>query len=299
MSAGGNIYDLGYRGYDGPRLGRGAVTLGLLRATLKSAYGIGRGGRAKIAPFGLLVLEILPAVIAVGITAIATQAGAGEVLEEASPIQHASYQGLTGTILTLFLAAQAPELFGRDQRYGVLPLYFSRLLTRSDYAGARVGGLVLAVFLLSLLPHLILVFGTVLSAPDPITGLGEAAPDIPRFLAVTLQASLLLSCVAAIVAAWTPRRAYATAGIIAAFLIPSVIAIVVVELAVSDVTRFIVLFSPADLVDGFNAAIFGTLPDGPAVTEADLPDWVYVIASVVWIGVLFGVIVRRYQKLTA
>ncbi len=299
MSAGGNIYDLGYRGYDGPRLGRASVTLGLLRSTLKSAYGIGRGGRAKIAPFGLLVLEILPAVIAVGITAIATQAGAGDVLEEASPIRHASYQGLTGTILTLFLAAQAPELFGRDQRYGVLPLYFSRLLTRADYAGARVGGLVLAVFLLAVLPHLILVFGTVLSAPDPIAGRGEAAPDIPRFLAVTLQASLLLSCVAAIVAAWTPRRAYATAGIIAAFLIPSVIAIVVVELAVSDVTRFIVLFSPADLVDGFNAAIFGTLPDGPAVRSADLPDWVYVVASIVWIVVLFGVIVRRYQKLTA
>ena len=155
------------------------------------------------------------------------------------------------------------------------------------------------VFLLAVLPHLILVFGTVLSAPDPITGLGDAAPDIPRFLAVTLQASLLLSCVAAIVAAWTPRRAYATAGIIAAFLIPSVIAIVVVELAVSDVTRFIVLFSPADLVDGFNAAIFGTLPDGPAVRSADLPDWVYIAASVVWIAVLFAIIVRRYQKLTA
>ena len=30
----------------------------------------------------------------------------------------------------LFCAAQAPELFGRDQRYGVLPLYFSRALTR-------------------------------------------------------------------------------------------------------------------------------------------------------------------------
>ena len=31
MTAGGNIYDLGYRGYDGPRLGRRTVTLGLLR----------------------------------------------------------------------------------------------------------------------------------------------------------------------------------------------------------------------------------------------------------------------------
>jgi hypothetical protein len=41
----------------------------------------------------------------------------------------------------LFCAAQAPELFGRDQRYGVLPLYFSRVLTSIDYALARTGGL--------------------------------------------------------------------------------------------------------------------------------------------------------------
>ena len=299
MTTDGNIYDLGYRGYDGPRSGRTAVTFGLLRATLSAAYGIGRGGKAKIAPFVLLALESLPAVLAVGITAIASQAGAGGALEEASPIQHPTYQGLTGTILTLFLAAQAPELFGRDQRYGVLPLFFSRLLTRTDYAFARVGGLVVAVFVLSILPHLVLTLGAILSASDPLTGLGEEAPDIPRYLAVTLQSSLLLSAVAAAVACWTPRRAYATAGIIAAFLIPSVITILIVELAVTDVARLVVLFSPADLVDGFNAAVFGTIPDGPAVSTADLPGWTYAVASVVWIVVLLGAILRRYQRLTA
>ena len=37
MSATGNIYDLGYQGYDGPRQGRVAVTTGLLRGTLAAA----------------------------------------------------------------------------------------------------------------------------------------------------------------------------------------------------------------------------------------------------------------------
>ena len=59
------------------------------------------------------------------------------------------------------------------------------------------------------------------------------------------------------------------------------------------------LFSPADLVDGFNAAVFGTIPDGPAVFNADLPGWTFVVASVVWIVVLLGAILRRYQRLTA
>ena len=43
----GSIYDLGYRGYDGPRYGRPTVLLALLRRSLQEAYGIGRGGRAK------------------------------------------------------------------------------------------------------------------------------------------------------------------------------------------------------------------------------------------------------------
>ena len=70
----GNIYDLCYRGYDGPRFGRPTVALGLLRQTLREAYGIGRGGRAKVAPFLLLILNTLPALLAVGITALARQA---------------------------------------------------------------------------------------------------------------------------------------------------------------------------------------------------------------------------------
>ena len=104
----------------------------------KAAYGIGRGGRAKIAPLTLVGLAVLPAVLAVGISALAAQAGAGDVLEQASPVRYETYHGLTVTLLMLFCAAQAPELFGRDQRYGVLPLYFSRALSRIDYA-ARQG----------------------------------------------------------------------------------------------------------------------------------------------------------------
>ncbi|MEJ7695213.1 MAG: ATP-binding cassette domain-containing protein [Candidatus Limnocylindrales bacterium] len=80
----------------------------------------------------------------------------------------------------LFCAAQAPELFGRDQRYGVLPLYFSRVLTRADYAVARLAGLFLAVLVVCLLPQLVLTVGGVLAATDPATGLaGEAARHPP------------------------------------------------------------------------------------------------------------------------
>ena len=52
----GSIYDLGYRRYEGPRLGRAHAVRSLFAHSLRSSYGIGRGGRAKIAPIALLVL---------------------------------------------------------------------------------------------------------------------------------------------------------------------------------------------------------------------------------------------------
>ena len=298
MSSQGSIYDLCYQGYDGPRLGRLPVTLGLLRATFRAAYGIGRGGRAKIAPFVLAGLGLLPAVLAVGIAALAAQAGAGGALAEASPIRHETYQSLTYTLIMLFCAAQAPELFGRDQRYGVLPLFFSRVLTRTDYALARTGGLFLAVFLVSVVPQVVLTVGGILAAADPLTGFSDEAPDIPRYLAVSVLGAAMLSGVAAAIAAWTPRRAYATAAIIAAFIIPSVVAILVAELAVGDLARIIVLLSPGDIVDGLNAAVFGTFADSPAVAASGLPGWAFVVAAMVGIGGLLVIIVRRYQGIS-
>lgn len=294
----GNIYDLGYRGYDGPRAGRPAVALGLLRHTLREAYGIGRGGRAKIAPFLLLVLNALPALLAVGITALANQAGAGG-LEEGVPIRHDTYQSLTSTLVMLFCAAQAPELFGRDQRYGVLPLYFSRVLTRVDYALARTGGLFLAVLIVTMVPQLILTVGGVLAAADPVTGVQDDLPDVPSYVAVSLLASGVLAGVAAVIAAHTPRRAYATAAIIAAFILPPVVVAIFGELAVGDIADVAHLISPGDVVEGLNAAIFGVVAEGsPAVIAADLPGWVYIAASVVFIAGSLALVLRRYLSVT-
>jgi len=81
-AATGSIYDLGYRGYDGPRSGRPVVVRALLRQSLQEAYGIGRGGRAKVAPFLLLIFNAVPAMLAVGISAFLNQAGGSDVLEQ-------------------------------------------------------------------------------------------------------------------------------------------------------------------------------------------------------------------------
>ena len=295
----GNIYDLGYRGYDGPRLGRLAVLLGLMRQSLQEAFGIGRGGRAKVAPFLLLILNTLPALLAVGFTALARQSGAGDLLEAANPFRHAGYWSLTSTLVMLFCAAQAPELFGRDLRYGVLPLYFSRVLTRIDYGLARTGGLFIAILIVTLTPQLVLTIGGILAAPDPSAGLEKELPEIPRYLAVTLLGSAVFAGVSSVVASYTPRRAYSVAAIIALFILPPIVVNIIAALSVPDVARVLLLASPSDVVDGVNGAVYGPLTiAGETIILGTLEGWVYVVTASAYVLGSVAIIVRRYLTVT-
>ena len=88
---GGSIYDLGYRVYEGPRLGRRAAVGALLFHTLRTAYGLGRNARSKILPVGVVLLAIVPPLLAIGILVLFAQfAGAmdaAEALEALQPIR--------------------------------------------------------------------------------------------------------------------------------------------------------------------------------------------------------------------
>jgi len=299
---GGSIYDLGYRGYDGPRLGRRSAVRALFAHAVRTCFGIGRGGRAKIPPFVLSGLAILPAVIAVGFSALAAQAGpGGEAIEQASPIRYDSYYGLVGILVMLFCAGQAPELFGRDQRYGVLPLYFSRVLTRADYALAKVFGLIAVVAGVVLAPYVVLFIGRVFVAPDPITGLRDEIDAVPRFVAQALLVAGLLGGLASLISSWTPRRAYAIAAIIAVFIIPPIIVAILGSGGVgtnTDIARIAVLLSPGDILVGTNAAIFGSIPDSPTVAALDMPGWSFVLAAIVGALGSIGLTVRRYRRIS-
>jgi len=295
---GGSIYDLGYQGYHGLRMPRRAVVAALFWQTLRACYGIGRGARAKIAPFALAGLALIPAILAVGIAALIAQAGpAGSRLDSFSPIHYYTYAGAIAVFVMLFCAAQAPELFGRDQRFGVLPLYFSRALARTDYAVARTGGLMVGLLLMVLVPQLLLFVGRVLNAPDPGTGWGLESPNLPPILLQGLLTVLLLGGISAAIASHTPRRAYATAAIIAVFIIPPVIVGLVSHVARGGLGRYAVLISPGDLLDHTNAILFRTFADGPDLVPRDLPDGAYLGVAIIGIVVSFGLTIRRYQRL--
>jgi ABC-2 type transport system permease protein len=300
MTGRGNIYDLGYRGYEGERLGRRGAITALLTHSLRTAYGLGRGTRSKIVPMGLAVFAVLPALLALGIVALVSQVGvAGEAIERISPIRYSTVFPLIATLVMLFCASQAPELFGRDQRAGVLPLYFTRAVSRDDYAIARLLGLLVGVVALVLAPQLILFLGRVLAALDPLEGLRDEIPSLPTALAVAVLAVGLFGSVAAAISASTPRRSYATAAIIAVFVVPSIVAQVLAELAGGTMAQIAVLLSPGEVLEGVNSALFDVRSGSDAVRAADLDGWVFVVAAVVWIAASVTMLLRRYRGIVA
>lgn len=298
-SATGSIFDLGYRGYDGPRLGRRHAIYALFVYSLRSAYGIGRSGRAKIVPIGLAILAVLPAVISIAVRAFAAQSGAGAEAAEIDPIKYSSYYGFISTIVMLFVAAQAPELLGRDQRYHVLALYFSRALLRIDYIVAKAGAFATAILILILIPQAVIFVGLVISNADVMAALGDNIGSVAPVVAVAATIAALLGSIGLAISAFTPRRAYATAAIMAIFIVPGVVAQLVLRSTTGGLTKYIVLAAPGSVIDGVNAFLFGTRPGAREVVRADLPGALYLGVAVVVAIVLIGILVRRYQRIEA
>ncbi len=296
----GSIYDIGYRKYDGPRLGRAHAVRSLFLHSLRSSFGIGRGGRAKIAPLTLGFLACIPAIAIIAAQALVRQLPGGGQLEDQLPIRYDSYASTISLFIILFCAAQAPDLFGRDQRHSLLSLYFSRALRREDYALARIGGFVLAIFLLQMLPFVLLVLGQVLLATDIVKGAADDLPEMAAAVVQTLLTAGLLGGISMAISAFTPRRAYAVAGIIAVFMIPGIVAGIVIGLGAMDMGPWLSLLSPTSILEGTNAFLFG-VPLGSAFEGFifDVPAVAYFLAALAGNAGAVVLTIRRFQGLRA
>jgi ABC-2 type transport system permease protein len=150
----GVIHNIGYRRYEADRLGRPQIVRALMWHSLRGAFGIGRGAKAKIFPVLLFALMCLPA--AVNAVALATNPSGGPIV---------SYDGyvpsLRAIAMLIFVALQAPHMVSGDLRSHTLPLYFARPIGRLDYPIAKLAAFVLACLAMIEIPLLLLYLGNV------------------------------------------------------------------------------------------------------------------------------------------
>ena len=212
----GAVYDRGYRPYDGPRGRRGAATLALYKASMRRALGLRRPWRQKVAPFLLLGVVTIPAIVNVGI---------GYVLRDRfEPFEIVTYREYVGVsaALLLFVALVAPDVICPDRRQKVLPLMFARPLLGTDYVVAKVGAIATILFAFSYLPQVVLYVGNMLvsdAALDYLTGHLDVLWQVP--LAVVVL-SIYYAVIGCALASLTDRRIVAGASVIGLFLLTSI-----------------------------------------------------------------------------
>jgi len=297
----GVIHDLGYRRYDGPRLGRAAIIRALAWHSLRSAFGIGRGAKAKIVPILAFILMCLPAIV--NAVAVAQQPGQ-------PPIVHYdtyTYQ-LRTLVMLIFVAAQAPELVSRDLRSHVLPLYLSRPVRRLDYPLAKYAAFTAACLLLVEIPLLILYLGNLLSASGG-SGVWEQTKALIPGLGVGALWAILLAAIGLVLASFTGRRAYATGMIAIYFFLTWILAGILVDIARQGTGPGLVtsgiplgarlpgLISPFTVLDGVRQWLGGTSP-GPIPPPGSAGAW-YGVMFVVLLAVSLGGLAARYRKVGA
>jgi ABC-2 type transport system permease protein len=255
-------------------------------------FGIGRSLSSKVGPIGLAVIAFVPAVFQLGIASIAPA--------EIEVIRPEDYFQLIEVVLAVFCAVVAPELAGRDQRTQTLSLYFSRALRRQDYALAKFAALITGMLAITVIPQVMMFIGNGLAANDFGDYLRDDWADLPSILGSAILLSCLIAGIGLVIAAQTPRRAYSTVGILAAFLLTSAVGASIFEAVDQDIGRFVLLLSPFHVARGFTFWFFdATFDPRTQLAEADFSGITYAIDAALVTLVMLALLLRRYEKISS
>ena len=214
----GEVYDIGYRRYEGPREGRNRARLALWTNGVRTALGLGRGTRAKVLPILLFASTMVPAAIFVIMASLAEDFGVSDIVEVPG---HADYYDVVSILVLMFSAIIAPELLCADRRSQVLQLYLVRPLTPTDYVAGRWLAFFTIVLALVYSGQIVMFVGFTFAAEEPLDYIRANWLDVPRFLAAGAVVAVFVTTIPLAVSGFTARRAYAAGFVIGLFIISS------------------------------------------------------------------------------
>ncbi|MGW1179794.1 ABC transporter permease [Streptomyces drozdowiczii] len=284
------IHNIGYRAYDGPRLGRAYARRSLYSQTLRGSFGLGRSAKSKVLPMLLFGVMCLVAAI---IVAVAIAAPGTTKL----PIKYTSFAIYLQAVIGLFIAAQAPQAVSRDLRFKTVPLYFSRPIEHGDYVLAKFAAMASAVFVLTGAPVVILYIGALLGKFD----FGEQTKWFAQGMVSVLLLSVLFAGLGLVMAALTPRRGFGVAAVIALLTITYGAVTTVQGIAWSTGSEgavpYLGLFSPITLIDGVQTAFLGATSAFPGGNGPGAGiGVVYLLVVLALIAGSYAVLMRRYRR---
>ncbi|MFC4464809.1 ABC transporter permease [Streptomyces xiangluensis] len=283
------IHNIGYRNYDGPRLGRAYARRSLYSQSLRGSYGLGRSVKSKVLPMLLFVVMCVPAAIMVAV-AVATTA-------KDLPVDYTRYAIFLQAVIGLYVASQAPQSVSRDLRFKTVPLYFSRPIETADYVRAKYAALASAMFILTAAPLLVLYVGALLAKLD----FTDQTKGFAQGLVSVALLSLLFAGIGLVISAVTPRRGFGIAAVIATLTISygavSTVQAIAYEQNSTGAIAWLGLFSPITLIDGVQTAFLGASSSFPGeVGPSSGEGVVYLLVVLGLIAGCYGLLMRRYRK---
>ena len=294
----GTVFDIGYQRYTGKREGRGRSRKAVFKDGVRTALGIGRGGRAKVLPwFFIAVLTAIALVMAIVAGAADRLGGAGTADKIHLP-SHSDYYGIASILVFVFAAVVGPELLCRDKRDGVIHLYLVRPLTGTDYIAARWAAFLTIMSVALWLPQIILLLGLSMGDPKPMQYLALHWLDIPRFLLAGLALAVFATTLALLTASFTTRRAYASVFLVGLFVISTPFTVGLAHEIGGPVGRWISMFNLTSIPVHVNDIIFGKTSgitkDAPA---RELGSTILVAWYFGWVVVPGAILWARYRRL--
>jgi ABC-2 type transport system permease protein len=287
----GVIHNIGYQAYEGERLGRAQIVRALTWHSLRSAFGFGRGAKAKIVPALTFIVICLPAVVSAVSVALSKS--------HTRPLTYDVYAPqIRIFVLIVFIAAQAPELVSRDLRSHCLPLYFARPIKRIDYPVAKLAAFFIALLAMIEIPLLLLYLGTASQLHTGHQIWLETKALIPGLL-LGLAWAAVLSGLGLLFASFSGRRAYATGAVAIFFLATMTLATVLSNIGQQPgggqgLAKLAGLISPFTMLDGLRMWLGGTTPGLIPRPGGDGP--LYGLMFVVFLVIGVGGLIARYRK---
>lgn len=280
------IHDLGYRRYEGEREGPRGAWMAIFTQGIRTMFGLGRNAKAKVVPVFVVVVTALQVIGALF---------ASSVSQGALPVRYGNV--LQGSVLLylLFVAAQSPEIFSRDQQHRILPLVLTRASSRFAYVTARLGSVVASVFLIVFGSLFLLYIGEIGLAAEPTKRFGEMGDRFFPVLLVSTLTSMALGGLGAGISSWSPRRAFATASIIAVVLLATAVGEALTDL-VGVASRSAQMLNLFESVRIFTMVMIGESNRG-FETNPPLDNWVYIVQMLGYAAIGVALLQLRLRRL--
>jgi len=201
------IHDLGYRRYDGPRLGPSAAVLSLARHTFGALIGRRRSVWAKILTVAVAGFAYAPALVFLGFILLVPRELSDAVMPGGE-----EFLGILALPVLLFVVLGSPVALCPDRRSRLLSLYLASPLSRDTYLLAKAAAVATFLAIVTIGPNLLLLLGSILLGVGPV-GIGDTLVAVLRVLGAGAVLSLLFGGLSLALSALSDRRTAAAAAV--------------------------------------------------------------------------------------